>query len=316
MTLKKIGIIGLGSIGRRHARMLKQLGVDEIRALRTKKGVLKAKPDEFIELQEFTDEKEFYSGLDGVIISNPTSLHVETALTAAQKGLPVFIEKPISDTIAKAKPLEKYQSQIIVGYCFRFSGFVNFIKQFIASGNIGRVYKATFVRSYYLPKWHPYADYRKEYTARKDLGGGVLRTLSHEIDLMLYLFGYPISTIGYTDKVSDLEIDTDDLAFFSCKMKGGARVNFELDFLSPDYVNKGTIIGQKGKLEYDMDQIQFIPMEGESTVVYEFKKNEIDEMYLNQMKDFIRFINTENSQNCNYEDAIETMRIIDELDKI
>jgi hypothetical protein len=46
-------------------------------------------------------------------------------------------------------------------------------------------FKVGFKRSFYLPKWHPYADYRKEYTALKTLGGGVIRTLSHEIDLSL-----------------------------------------------------------------------------------------------------------------------------------
>lgn len=314
--MKKIGIIGLGSIGRRHAKMLHQLGVDEIRALRTRKGELKEKSDELSYINEFADEEEFFHGLDGVIISNPTSLHVDTAIKASKKQLPLFIEKPIADTIQATKPLQEYKDQIIVGYCFRFSGFVDAIKNFTDSGKLGKVFKASFTRSYYLPNWHPYADYRKEYTAQKKLGGGVIRTLSHEIDLMLYLFGNPKDIVGYTDRVSNLEIDTDDLAFFSCKMESGERVNFELDFLSPNYVGRGAIIGEKGKLEYDMKTLNFVPFEGEISCIYEFKPNEWDDMYTNQMKDFIKFIDTGKSQNCSFYDAIETMRIIEEVDKL
>ncbi len=314
--MKNIGIIGLGSIGSRHAKMLHDIGVTNIRALRSKKGEIKEKSDQLKFVQEYTDESEFYHNLDGVIISNPTSLHVEKAAKSLERGIPTFIEKPIGHDIASVNPLKKYKNNLIVGYCFRFSGFVQAIRKFIDEDKLGKIFKVSFTRSFYLPKWHPYADYRKEYTARKELGGGVLRTLSHEIDLMLYFFGYPKSTIGFADKVSDLEIDTDDLAFFSCKMETGSRVNFELDFLSPDYIGRGIIIGEKGKLEYDMKTLNFIPYNGESSCIYEFGSNEWDEMYINQMKDFLQFINIGKSQNCSFDDAIETMRIIEEVETL
>ena len=76
-------------------------------------------------------------------------------------------------------------------------------------------FKVGFRRSFYLPKWHPYADYTQEYTARKKLGGGVIRTLSHEIDLALHWFGQYSNAVGYAEKISHLQLDTDDSAFFS-----------------------------------------------------------------------------------------------------
>jgi predicted dehydrogenase len=311
-----IGIIGMGSIGQRHARNLYKLGIKNIAALRTNRGVMKQLPDDLEFIKEFSDRNDFYdNNLDGVIVANPTSLHLEAALPALQRGIKTFIEKPITENVEKAIRLKEFSDLIIVGYCFRFSKFINVIKKFIDKGNLGKLYKASFYRSYYLPKWHPYADYRLEYTAQKKLGGGVIRTLSHEIDLMHFLFGDVESANGLVDKVSDLDIDTDDFCFFTCKMKQGGRVNFEMDFLSPDYINRAEIIGSKGRLVYDMQDVTFTKMNGEKEILHVFSTDEFDEMYLDQMKDFLQFINDGTSFNCSYNDAVAILDIIEKIDK-
>ena len=71
-------------------------------------------------------------------------------------------------------------------------------------GKLGEIHKANLFSGHFLPLWHPYADYRLEYYARKDLGGGVLRTLSHEIDLMHYLFGKVKELFALVEKISKL----------------------------------------------------------------------------------------------------------------
>lgn len=311
-----IGIIGMGSIGQRHARNLYKLGIKDIAALRTNRGVMKALPDDLKFVKEFSGEDDFYNNnLDGVIIANPTSLHLEAALPALQKGLKTFIEKPITENAENACRLEKFSESIIVGYCLRFSNYIKIIKNFIDEGNLGKLYKASFYRSYYLPKWHPYADYRLEYTAQKKLGGGVIRTLSHEIDLMHFLFGEVESANGLVDKISDLDIDTDDFCFFTCKMKQGGRVNFEMDFLSLDYINRAEIIGSNGRLAYDMRDVTFTKMDGEKEILHVFTSDEVDGMYLDQMKDFLRFIDEGKSLNCSFKDAVAVLNIIEEIDK-
>ncbi len=312
----KIGIIGLGSIGKRHVSHLINLGFEDIVALRTKKGEVKNLPPELLSVQEVYDEDEFYAhDIDGLIISNPTSLHVKYALPTLKKGAKVFIEKPVAHDLHTAQALIPYANQLIIGYCMRFSEHVSRIRRFLSQGKLGKLYKASFYRSFYLPKWHPYADYRNEYTARKDLGGGVIRTLSHEIDLMHYLFGQPINVTGVVDKISDLEIDTDDFCFFTCKMKNGARINFELDFLSPDYVNRIEIIGEFGKLVFDENTIDFSSYNGEKDLVAKYDQNLFDRMYEDQMKDFINFIEISESKNCRLQDSISALEIIEKVEK-
>ena len=312
----KIGIIGLGSIGQRHVRNLAHMGYTDLIALRSKKGAFKSLPDDLKFIKEFDSENDFYKEpLDGIIIANPTSLHEKTALPGLMKGIKTFIEKPIAESIERAGQLRNYADLIIVGYCLRFSEYVRTIKTFIDNGELGKLYKASFYRSYYLPKWHPYADYRLEYTAKKELGGGVIRTLSHEIDLMHYLFGVVDHANGLTDKLSELEIDTDDFCFFSCKMKNGGRVNFELDFLSPDYINRAELIGSKGRLAYDNHDVTFTPMSGQKKIIYSYANDEFEIMYMEQMRDFIQFIETGKSGNCSYHQAEDVLKIIELIDK-
>ncbi len=316
MTKLKIGIIGMGSIGQRHAQNLAQLGYKNLVALRSKKGVLTSLPDDLKFVKEVFSEEDFYQeSLDGVIVANPTSLHLSAALPALQRGIKTFIEKPITESLDKAATLKEFADLIVVGYCMRFSGYVGAIKKFIDSEGLGKLYKASFYRSYYLPKWHPYADYRLEYTAHKKMGGGVIRTLSHEIDLMHYLFGEVETVKGLVDKLSDLEIDTDDFCFFSCKMERGGRVNFEMDFLSPDYINRAEIIGEKGRLAYDGQTVTFTSMEGESQILYHFASDEFDIMYLDQMRDFVLFLENGKTQNCRYGQAEDVLNIIEQIEK-
>lgn len=303
-------IVGLGSIGQRHAGSLQKINGVEIAVLRTRKGTLKDKSgfNEFYSIEEALEFKP-----DGVIISNPTSLHVDTALPFLQRGIKTLIEKPVADTAADAEKLSGYSEHIRVAYCVRFLPLINVLKEIAANE---KVYKISFKRSYYLPKWHPYADYRTEYTAKKELGGGVIRTLSHEIDLMLYLFGEPVSTVGVTDKISPLEIDTDDFAFVSCKTSTGARINFELDFFSPKNVNIAEMFTEKGKYTWDMSELLFTPY-NETTAerLYGQELFDIEKMYRSQAADFINFINTGNSENADLAGSKKILQIIESIEK-
>lgn len=305
----KIVIIGLGSIGHRHLSHLKEIPGLELASLRTKKGEVKKEGGikEFYTLQDALDFEP-----DGVLISNPTALHVETALPFLKNGIKVLIEKPIDTSLQNAKLLKPYEDLIRVAYCMRFHPLNLFLKKTFQEEH---PFKVGFKRSFYLPKWHPYADYRKEYTAKKSLGGGVIRTLSHEIDLSLDWFGAPKEVNGVVDKVSFLEIETDDYAFFSTKSSGNTRINFELDFFSPVNVYLGEAFTERGKYEWNLDKVTFTGYEsGEKEVVFSVPEEAGSGMYQNQMEDFCRFIAEGRSMNASFEDGINVLKIIEEIE--
>lgn len=304
----KILIVGLGSIGRRHAALLKNAGVD-IAILRSAQGTLKEK-SEYLEFYSLEEAMNYQP--DGVIIANPTALHVGSALPFLQQGIHTLVEKPVAESVAAALQLEPFAEKLRVAYCMRFLPLVEVIKEIAAKEN---VFKVSFRRSYYLPKWHPYADYRLEYTAQKQLGGGVIRTLSHEIDLMLYLFGEPVSVTGVTDKLSPLEIDTDDFASLSCKMSNGARINFDLDFFSPANINVAELFTEKGKYTWDISAMYFTPYDATVPVqIHGAQLFGINEMYQNQTNDFINFIKNGESRNADLATAVNVLKIIESID--
>lgn len=302
-------LVGLGSIGRRHLSHLQKIDGVRPAALRTRKGELSDESEiqEFYNLQDALDFRP-----DGVIISNPTALHVETALPFLKNGIKILIEKPIDTSIENAEKLKPYKDLIRIAYCLRFHPQTIFLKKTFEED---QPFKVGFKRSFYLPNWHPYADYRKEYTALKSLGGGVIRTLSHEIDLSLDWFGMPKDIVGRVEKVSFLEIDTDDYAFFTTKSEENIRINFELDFFSPTNVNQGEAFTRRGKYEWSGKGVYFTPYEdGEKSLVFSVPPEEHLGMYQNQMEDFCDFLKSGESKNTTLEDGINVLKIIEQVE--
>ena len=308
--MKKILLVGLGSIGKKHLEILKKDKTLSLAALRTNKGESKDK-SELTEFFDLIDALAFQP--DGVIISNPTSLHIESAKPFLEAGCKVLIEKPIAHTVAEAQQLQEYASQIRVAYCLRFLEIYQKLGEIL---KVEKPFKVGFKRSFYLPKWHPYADYRNEYTARKELGGGVIRTLSHEIDLGLHWFGVPKEVTGLVDKLSFLELDTDDYAFFSLKTNEGIRVSYELDFFSPININNGEAFTDKGRYFWTMSGINFCSYnDNKEEVIFSCNVNELNAMYEHQIKDFLEFLDGGTSKNATFQDSIEVLNIIEMIER-
>lgn len=308
----KIGIIGLGSIGIRHATELVSLGVSRIYALRTNKGA-KEIPKELIgKIHLVTDKTEFLRlELDGYLISNPTSLHIETLVELKNCGKPVFVEKPLASDLHELDKLKQFNSDLIqVGFCLRFLSIIKKVKELIANGELGNVYQSRLNAGQYLPTWHPYTDYREEYFSRKELGGGALRTLSHELDLALYFFGRPDSSAVRSAHTSSLEIDTDDYSLVTLSY-GRHICRIELDFLSKKKVRNGVIYGELGDLHYDVfsNQIEIYNPDGLLVLQDTVEPNN---MYKDQMKVFLEFVvsGSRDQTAAGFAESIDLMKII------
>ena len=211
----KFLIAGFGSIGRRHFRNLLTLGERDILLYHTYHSSL---PDD--ELGGFPIETDLRAALahqpDAVIVSNPTALHLEVAIPAAQCGCHLLIEKPISHSMARIDELEQVvqqnDNQVLVGYQLRFHPGLKLVKKLLDEGAIGEPVSARAHWGEYLPDWHPWEDYRQGYSARSDLGGGVILTLSHPLDYLRWLLGEVDCLWAFAGRLGDLEIDVEDTA--------------------------------------------------------------------------------------------------------
>ena len=251
----KFLIAGLGSIGRRHFRNLVALGEKDIVLLRTRKSTL---PDD--ELAGYPVETDLGEALakhkpDAVIVTNPTSMHLDVAIPAADAGCAILLEKPISDSLDRVEQLQqaaqKSGSKILVGFQFRYHPTLNKARELIQSNALGKILTVHAHWGEYLPQWHPWEDYRQSYAARADLGGGVIVTLTHPLDYLRYLLGDVESLWSFNGHLSPLEVDVEDIAEIGLKFKSGAVGGVHMNYVQRPPVHRLEIVGTDGTLRWD-----------------------------------------------------------------
>jgi len=248
-------IAGLGSIGRRHFRNLNALGEKDIVLLRTRKATL---PDD--ELAGYPVETNLGEALkkhkpDAVVVANPTSMHLDVAIPAAEAGCHILLEKPISHSLERLDVLKKTSeesgSKILVGFQFRYHPTLNKARELIQSGTLGKLLTVHAHWGEYLPQWHPWEDYRQSYAARADLGGGVIVTLTHPLDYLRYLLGDVESLWSFNGHISPLEVDVEDVAEIGLKFANGAAGGVHVNYFQRPPVHRLEIVGANGTLRWD-----------------------------------------------------------------
>jgi predicted dehydrogenase len=250
----KFLIAGFGSIGRRHFRNLKALGENDFVFFRTRQSTL---PEE--EIAAYPVETNLASALDHepdvVIVSNPTALHLDVAIPAAMRGCHLFLEKPISHSMERVDRLEKAVARggglVLVGFQFRYHPQLITIKSLLQVGAIGQPTSVRAQWGEYLPDWHPWEDYRQGYSARKDLGGGVVLTLSHPLDYLHWLIGEVSQVWAFTRKVESLQIEVDAVAEIGLSFKNGVIGSLHLDYIQRPNAHQLEIVGTRGKIQWD-----------------------------------------------------------------
>ncbi len=247
-------IAGFGSIGRRHLRNLIALGEMDIVLYRTRKSTL---ADD--ELAGFPVETDLRAALDHrpdvVIVSNPTAFHLDAAIPAAEQGCSLLIEKPVSHSLERVDELQaalaRGGGRALVGFQFRFHPGIQQVKRFLLEGAAGRPLSIRAEWGEYLPNWHPWEDYRKSYTSRADLGGGVVVTLSHPLDYLRWLFGEVNDLWAFTGRSSDLEIEVEDFGEIGLRYESGVVGSLHLDYYRRPPAHKFEITCSEGVISWD-----------------------------------------------------------------
>lgn len=318
----KFLIAGLGSIGRRHLRNLLALDQRDIVLYRTHHSTL---PND--ELAPFPVETDLEAALahkpDAVIVSNPTALHLNVALPAAQAGVHLFLEKPISNKLDRSMDaLNYYVSEndlyTLVGFQFRFHPVLAQIRELIREERIGRPYSFRVHWGEYLPSWHPWEDYRQSYAARADLGGGVVNTLCHPLDYVRWLFGEVLSVSALTQYVSDLELDVEDLAEIILDFGIGCIGSVHLDYFQRPASHWMTINFENGQLHWDNETgvAKVYSVEDDRWALIEppqgFERNDL---FLVEMHHFIALLMGQVESRCSLEEGVRSLALTEAVHK-
>ncbi|MEA3351626.1 MAG: Gfo/Idh/MocA family oxidoreductase [Chloroflexota bacterium] len=311
----KFLIIGFGSIGRRHFRNLIDLGERNILFLRSNRSTL---ADD--EIAAFPAETDLDAALghnpDAVIVSNPTALHLDVAIPAAEAGCHLLLEKPISDSMQRVDALEKAVErgggQVLVGFQFRYHPQLRQIAALLADGVIGQATSARVHWGEYLPSWHPWEDYRKGYSARKDLGGGVVLTLSHPLDYLRWLLGDVAALWAFSAQIDALDIGVEANAEIGLEFVDGALGSVHLDYVHRPPTHRLEIVGTQGNIRWDyieggLDVFRasvgkWIP----NTLAEGFERNDL---FRDQMKHFLAVVRGDDVPLCTLDDGIWAQKL-------
>jgi len=192
-------IIGFGSIGKRHKRLLERLGGDvSVVTRRIANG-----KNFYGSLEQAFSEKTF----DYIVVANRTHEHYSAlcALSEIAYTGRILVEKPMFDRIRVLPALDS--KQVFVAANLRFHPVISRLPALLEARKILTI---QIYVGQYLPDWRPNIDYRQCYSASRAAGGGVLRDLSHELDYLTWLTGKWRRLTAMGGKLSRLDIDSDD----------------------------------------------------------------------------------------------------------
>ena len=310
----KILIIGFGSIAKRHINNLIHNINCEIIVYSRRKNIRFLDHKKIKVLNSL--EKCLLEKPDVAFITNETVFHIPMAIRMAKSGLDLFIEKPLSNSTNGIKTLQKIvkQKKLItqMGCNLRFHKCIIKIRQLINQKKIGKVISIQSENGSYLPDWHPHEDYRKGYASDRQLGGGIILTMIHDIDYLYWIFGNPKSIFSVSGKFSDLDISAEDYCSSIIEFKNNIMAELHLDFFQRPEFRGCKIKGTKGVIYWNSDKNEIRLFKNRKKVwevVLALKKFQRNEMYIDEIIHFLKCVKNRKQTINNLNEGIKTMKI-------
>lgn len=308
----RVHVVGFGSIGARHLRLLRKYLPENALSVVSHREL----PDEFRGITHYsTPEQALKSKPDLTFITNPAPQHIQTALFFARAGSHLFIEKPLSCSLAGVDELmrecAKRKLVVMVGYMLRFFEPLVVVKQAILGGKIGRILSISAHVGQYLPDWRPGRDYQETVSAKKAMGGGVVLELSHELDSVRWLVGEVASVSATTTRVGDLDIDVEDIAEITLTFGSGAVGHIHLDMLDRAVHRDCRIVGSTGTIVWRSEDSHRVQLRSSGASDWADLRAsgpiEADAMYLAQLKHLLACVEGRAKPLVSLEDGRKTL---------
>lgn len=256
------------------------------------------------------------------IIANPSTFHVHVAQELAHAGAHLLVEKPLSSSLEGVdnliKTCKERESVLMIGYNLRFSPSLKRFRELLGEGIIGEFLSVRCEVGQYLPSWRPESDYRQGVTAKRELGGGALLELSHEIDYLRWIFGEVEWVRATLSQQSKLEIDVEDSAHLTMGFlptKGERQLvgTLNLDFIRHDHTRTCTVIGEKGTLFWDglTGDVDLFEAGTTSWKKLFNHQPQSDETYRAEWQDFVISIQEKKIPSVTGDDGLRVLEIID-----
>jgi len=283
----RVLVVGCGSIGRRHARVLQEIGARHI-AVCDPSDAARTSVQATLGIGEgYADFDEALThGFDAVVLCTPPWLHIAQAKAAMEQGCDVLTEKPLSHNLDGIDDLiemvEREDRILMVAFCMRFHAGLQRVKQLLDEGAIGRLFSCRFQVGEYLPDCRPGADYRGLFVTREDVG--VTIDYIHEPDIAIWFVGRPVRKVAaMTAQISDLDMAGDDVAEEILWFEDRCMAQIHLNVARRARRRVAEFVGTDGVIEIDFTDWDNCIIDayraGEDQPTREVLKGERDDMF-------------------------------------
>lgn len=316
-TPHKALVVGSGSIARRHLANFRRLLPHAEVGCVSASGRPLADGETCATTQHPSLAAAIAWAPDLAVIASPAPLHLDQACLLLDAGIPVLIEKPLSDSLGRVRDasplLARHRDRIEVAYNLRFLSSARRMKALIDEGRAGRILGLRIEVGQYLPDWRPNADYRRQVSANRSLGGGVLLELSHELDYITWLFGRFDHVFCIAANSGQLEIDVEDHADILLS-RNGLTAQVHLDFLQRRASRSCKVIGSNGTLQWDLIANRIL-LEGPAgeEVLFSDPAADRNDMYVEQLRGFIEVAAGRTAPRITLEDGLVVLDMIEAM---
>jgi predicted dehydrogenase len=319
-VINRVLIGGLGSIGKRHLRLARELLPNaDIRVLRHQ--VCDSIPEHANGCFSCMDQVTDFAPQVAVIAS-PATFHMSVGQPLARAGAHLLVEKPLSASLDDVSQLleicREKKTVLLVGYNLRFLSSLQRFRDLLNENVIGKVLSVRCEIGQYLPSWRPDTDYRQGVSARQELGGGSLLELSHELDYLRWIFGEVDWVNATLSRQSSLEIDVEDTAHlilgFASAADGYQLIGtVNLDFVRHDTTRLCTAIGENGSLRWNgltgvVEQFGAGAKEWREIFHHQHQR---DDSYLAEWRHFLGCVSEQKTPLITGEDGLKVLQIIE-----
>ena len=310
MKISNVGIVGYGSIGKKHYKIIKSINKNiKVYFIRVKNKIkITDKKIHQIKIKEISKVK-----FDCVLICTPANTHLELANIFIKKDIPTFIEKPLTNKYSQIKKfnnLIKYINDkkiiINIGYVLKHGNSYKKFKEIINNNNFGNILDVNSNCNSNLIDWRGSIS-KSTVSTDKKLGGGVINELSHEIDYINDLFGKITSVYANINKNRLFKINSEESADIIMINNKKIPINLHLDFNSLISQRFCNVRFEKGNIKWDVKKNKITISKNKSKIKSILLKSN---NYKNQIKYFFKLIKNNEFQNKQLNEAIEVIKII------
>jgi predicted dehydrogenase len=313
---KRVLIVGSGSIAKKHLEVANFLIPDAEFKVLSIHG--KSEIDSRLLFSNKQDALDFKPAI--AVIANPSSMHLSIAKDLAISGVHLLVEKPISNDLIGVNEFinecRKSNSVLMVGYNLRFSDSLNYFRSKLEKYLIGKPLIVKSEVGSFLPTWRTESPYENSVSAKRNLGGGVLLELSHEIDYLEWIFGSIQWTRATVMRQSSLKIDVEDSAILTFGIKNSNNsnlvANLSLDFIRHDHVRNCLVVGELGSLKWDgiKQEVSVFEKGAKDWKLLFTSKQSTADTYVEEWRDFLHSIDTGDSPRASGIDGLNALQVI------